>query len=392
MTTGTGSANRRWMGRTVATVAIWSVALTGLGGLEPAGAALPTGWATLCTSIGPSSAPLVAGVNCRLVNHGGLTRRYVVYVPTAVATSAAPAPVVFMFHGSSGTGEQFLTTSGWREVADAVGTIAVFPTGMKYRVLDTGRFSTKWHDTGLVCDVASTRPAGWPVTAAYPVDDVGFTDAMVLDVAVNEELDTDRIYASGFSNGSAFAQTLALRRSEVFAAIGSWAGQARECEQPDGTVVEPITPPPAAIPVALGLGNRDAKFLEPINAWLVAHGRPTITEIPVDIASVNGTLGSALLGPSIENLGLTWEPGTEATVDDWAGVAWRPAWTPPDYVSAQWTTRSGVNDAASFTFMLLGGVTHRYPNATPGKATLVKQSGSVHAATLFWRFFERNPR
>ena len=44
-----------------------------------------------------------------------------------------------MFHGSSGTGEQFLRTSGWREQADREGLIAVFPTGLRYRVLESGR-------------------------------------------------------------------------------------------------------------------------------------------------------------------------------------------------------------------------------------------------------------
>ncbi len=392
MRTRATRAGRSRIGRWAAAVTTVALATTALTGIAPASAALPAGWSTLCTSIGGSTAPLVAGINCRLVSHGGLTRRYVVYVPAAVAASATPAPLVFMFHGSSGSGEQFLKISGWREVADAEGVIAVFPTGMKYRVLDTGRMSTKWHDTSLRCDVAASRPSGWPATSPYPADDVSFTDAMVLDVAAHESIDLDRIHASGFSNGSAFAQTLALRRADLLASVGSWAGQARECVGTDGNVVEPITPPARAIPVALGIGNRDDRYLEGINAWLTAHGTPTITEMPLDLAFVNGGFGQAMLGPSIQHLGLVWEPGAAIGVDDWAGVAWLPSWPAPSYVTARWSNPSGVNDAASFTFMLLGGVTHRYPNATPGKATLIKQSGSVHAATLFWKFFQRNPR
>ena len=75
------------------------------------------------------------GVNCRTVEHDGVERRYVVYVPQRPAEGDR-APVVLMFHGSSGTGEQFLRTSGWREQADRTGLIAVFPTGLRYRVLD----------------------------------------------------------------------------------------------------------------------------------------------------------------------------------------------------------------------------------------------------------------
>ena len=61
----------------------------------------------------------------------------------------AARPVVFMFHGSTGTGEQFLRVSGWREQADATGLVAVFPTGLRYRVLDSGRLSTKWNSFSL---------------------------------------------------------------------------------------------------------------------------------------------------------------------------------------------------------------------------------------------------
>ena len=51
--------------------------------------------------------------------------------------TGARSPVVFMFHGRSGTGHQFLRISGWREQADAVGLVAVFPTGVRYRDLES---------------------------------------------------------------------------------------------------------------------------------------------------------------------------------------------------------------------------------------------------------------
>ena len=68
-----------------------------------------------------------------------------------------------MFHGSSGTGEQFLQGSGWREQADATGLVAVFPTGLRYRVLDNGRRSTKWNTFDLADEVdLDEKPAGLP--------------------------------------------------------------------------------------------------------------------------------------------------------------------------------------------------------------------------------------
>ena len=75
---------------------------------------------------GPVGTAYATGFNCRTLDLDGVQRRFEVYVPANVP---ADAPVVFMFHGSSGTGEQFANISGWREEADQRGLIAVFPTG-----------------------------------------------------------------------------------------------------------------------------------------------------------------------------------------------------------------------------------------------------------------------
>ncbi len=275
--------------------------------------------------------------------------------------------------------------------------IAVFPTGKSYRMLDTGRMNTKWNGFGLACDVSQLRPAGWPATAPYPADDDGFVDAMLADLQGTEQVDGRRVYASGFSNGSAFAQSLAISRADTFAAIGSWAGQARECLRADGTPVRPIvaphlqTPPRTAVPLAFGLGNRDDRYLVGINAHRAALGQPPLAAIPLNLDVVNGTLGQAILAPTVANQGLAWGPGSAIGVDDWAGVAWRSTWPAPQYLTAEWSTRvSGNASGNSFVFMLLDGVGHHYPNAAPGKPTSIKQSGSVNAAELFWQFFARH--
>ena len=98
-----------------------------------------------CATDGAVGLAYAEGVNCRTVELDGHPRRFLVYVPQTAPPAGARRPVVFMFHGSSGTGEQFLGMSGWREQADATGLIAVFPTGLRYRVLDSGRLTTKWN-------------------------------------------------------------------------------------------------------------------------------------------------------------------------------------------------------------------------------------------------------
>src|SRR5262245_57849423 len=104
-----------------------------------------------CDSVGVSGIAYVPGVNCRLMNVDGFTRRFVVWVP--VAGVPANAPAVFMLHGSSGTGEQFLKISGWREKATQERFIAIFPTAAEAFVLDHQRFSTHWNDYGAPFEI-----------------------------------------------------------------------------------------------------------------------------------------------------------------------------------------------------------------------------------------------
>ena len=141
---------------------------------------LPAG---ACVTAGAVGIPYRNGINCRVVEVDGHPRRFVVYVPRHRPVTGPLRPVVFMFHGSSGTGEQFLRVSGWREQADATGLVAVFPTGLRYRVLDSGRLSTKWNSFDLAEEVdLDERPRGYPDDAPWPADDVGFVDSIMRDL------------------------------------------------------------------------------------------------------------------------------------------------------------------------------------------------------------------
>lgn len=100
-----------------------------------------------CDSVGPDGTAYVPGVNCRVMAVDGYSRRYVVWVPLAGVPANPPA--VFMLHGGSGTGEEFLIRSGWREKATQEGFVAIFPTAVEHFVLDKQRFSTRWNSSAL---------------------------------------------------------------------------------------------------------------------------------------------------------------------------------------------------------------------------------------------------
>jgi len=287
-----------------------------------------------CATQGPVGAAYGTGVNCRTLVHDGVQRRFEVYVP---ASAGEHPPVVFMFHGSGGTGEQFLKISGWREEADRRGLIAVFPTGERYRMTDTGALETKWADFHLVDDIDETETP--------PADDVGFVDDMLADLEAELPVDTHRVYASGFSNGANFAARLAVDRSETFAAAAFAAGGLSE-----------VHAPARAVPTYAIAGTLDAKLLARLSTPL--------TELPLDPVEILATPElDAYLSTAVQTLGLD-----EALY----GVMAQPHST-----SFRWPATG--NDPV-FRFGMLEGVTHEYPNGT-------NNPGGFTAASEFAAFF-----
>ena len=304
-----------------------------------------------CVTDGEAGLAYQAGINCRTVEVDGHPRRYLVYVPNRRPATGARAPVVFMFHGRSGTGDQYLRISGWREQADAVGLVAVFPTGVRYRDLESGRVETGWNKFGLEDEVdLSERPDGYPpAPAPWPADDVGFTDAMVADLQARLPIDRHRIYASGFSNGSGFTARLAVERSTVLAAAALSGGG-----------LPLARPPQRPLPMSSTLGSVDGKILE-------HTGPPPLTELPLDPVALlaEPTIGSVLdaqvaaLGLDENDFGVTSEPHS---------------------TSFRWPATGSGPGGGLFRFAILEGVGHQYPNGLNNPAGFA-------SAPAFWAFF-----
>ena len=308
---------------------------------------LPAG---ACATEGAVGIPYRTGVNCRVVEVDGHPRRFVVYVPRHRPVTGPLRPVVFMFHGSTGTGEQFLRSSGWREQADATGLVAVFPTGLRYRVLDSGRLSTKWNSFDLAGEVdLDERPRGYPEDAPWPADDVGFVDSIMGDLGARLPIDRDRVYASGFSNGAGFAARLAVERSRLLAAA-AFSGGALPAAQA----------PARPIPMWLVAGALDDRIL--------AHtGPPPLTELPLDPVSLLAEpVIDTTLDAHLATLGLDENlVGTLALADSTA---------------FRWPAIGEGPGGGVFRFSLLAGLGHHYPHARNNDA-------GFEAAPEFWEFF-----
>jgi polyhydroxybutyrate depolymerase len=346
------SPSRRGVALVGATAAL-AAALAAPGQATAASSADPVPTAT-CPAHDPAGHPYAVGVNCRVVEVDGHPRQFIVYVPRRPRGTRGPAPLVFMFHGGSGTGEKFLRISGWREQADATGLIAVFPTALPSRALDANRPATHWNTFTLASEIdLGIRPPGYPADAPWPADDVGFADAMVADIGAGLSIDRSRVYASGFSNGAAFTARLAVERSQVLAAAAFSGGGLSSAHVP----ARPI-------PMYVAVGTLDDRVL-------AQTGPPPLSALPLDPVELLGVpVIASALGAHTATLGLD---------DDDFGAEGAPHLT-----GVRWPVTGTGAGGALLRFTAIDGLGHRYPRADDSPSGFA-------AAPEFWDFFEDHP-
>jgi polyhydroxybutyrate depolymerase len=95
--------------------------------------------------------------------------------------------------------------TGFTAIADTAGFILVHPDG----TLD-GSATSHWN------------VGGW--TVGSTVDDVGFTNLMIEEISANYNVNANRIYSTGMSNGGYMSFLLACQLSDRIAAIASVTG------------------------------------------------------------------------------------------------------------------------------------------------------------------------
>jgi polyhydroxybutyrate depolymerase len=135
----------------------------------------------------------------------GLKRTYLVHFPPSYDGSSL-MPLVIALHPLYGSASSFETMTGFSTKADTENYIVVYPNG-------TGN-PTSWNAGGC-CYPASTNN----------IDDVGFISALIDTLTKHYNIDSTRIYAAGFSNGSMLAYRLAAELSNRIAAIAAGSGQ-----------------------------------------------------------------------------------------------------------------------------------------------------------------------
>ena len=138
------------------------------------------------------------------IMHDGIEREYVLYIP-AIYDGNQDVPLVLNFHGFGSNANEQMFYGDFRDIADTEGFVLVHPQGT------TLNGSQYWN-------------VGSPGSSGIPVDDVGFTETLIDELANLYAINLDRVYATGMSNGGFMSFLLACQLSEKIAAIASVTG------------------------------------------------------------------------------------------------------------------------------------------------------------------------
>jgi polyhydroxybutyrate depolymerase len=320
----------------VSTLALLAgVCLTGVGEVEPL----------------LRAAALTPGDHDLSFSEGDRVRTYLVHVPPQ-AVGGQPLPVVLSFHGGGARAQGHKNWIGLDPVADREGFLAVYPDG-------TGRFGRRlltWN-AGTCCGYAS----------GHNIDDVGFTVAVLKDLAQRTPVDQTRVYATGMSNGAMMSYRLAVEIPERIAAIAPVAG---------AMVVEAFTP---QLPM------------------------PVIHFHSVDD---NRALYAGGYGPRLPFLRRVLHPPVEETVMQW--VRHNSCEKEPKIGQTVHGTTEGLDTAHTATKMVYGGCRdgvevvlwkltgagHVWPGPGPtySRWLLGAPTRVINASEEMWEFFKRFSR
>ncbi len=136
------------------------------------------------------------------IQSGGLTREYLLYVPAAYTGNTA-VPLVFNLHGYSSNNVQQLVYGDFRPIADTANFLMVLPNG------SFDAQGNRFWNTFL---------------GNSSVDDVGFMRDLLNYLQANYNIDANRVYSTGMSNGGFLSYALACEMNDRIAAIASVTG------------------------------------------------------------------------------------------------------------------------------------------------------------------------
>jgi polyhydroxybutyrate depolymerase len=149
----------------------------------------------------------------------GVMREFIISKPSGAVPSGG-YPVVMVLHGTTGDGEKFYNISGWKELGEKEKILTIYPSSLSFCVIGDLGFKvnlTNWNNGDL-------QTAKCPNLNQDFKDDVKFLKKILDTVQSKFNVNSKKIFLTGFSNGSVMSDKMIVEASDIFTAIASSAG------------------------------------------------------------------------------------------------------------------------------------------------------------------------
>ena len=144
------------------------------------------------------------GKTSRAIRAAGLDRTYIVYLPANVDPRER-VPLVFVHHGFTMSGDTMFEVTGLPALADTEHIALAFPDGQG----GPNSLEAPWNVGTNLCPAGG----GDPPNAAG--DDFAMLDAIKADISLDQCIDTDHVFVTGFSMGGYFSHHTGCMRDDI---------------------------------------------------------------------------------------------------------------------------------------------------------------------------------
>ena len=150
------------------------------------------------------------GTLLRRIEVEGETREYLIHIPNSYDTTKS-VPIMLNFHGFGGSASDYMQEADMRSLAEADTFILIYPQGSYLNGF------SHWN----ACPIGGDNKSD--------ADDFGFVEDIIDEISSQYNIDMERIYAAGYSNGGMMAYGLANYKSDLIAAVASVSGAMLDC-------------------------------------------------------------------------------------------------------------------------------------------------------------------
>ena len=225
----------------------------------------------------------------QFVIYNGRIRSYWLHIPRNYEAKN-PTPMLIALHAGGSCASRMMLITNLTAQAEKYNFIIVYPNG----ITRCNPFWRMWNG-GYCCGFAYERN----------VDDVGYIRTLIQHLQLRYNIDTNRIYITGHSNGAILAYRLAAELSEIIAAVAPVAGTIGGTASENSSLyVIPDPEQPVSViafhgrlddnvPYEGGRSNKswgtgvDLSVNESINFWVL---HDNCTPIPKTITSPSGNI------------------------------------------------------------------------------------------------------